>query len=311
MKGPSLYNFRCPVCLDSKKSKSKSRGYFYAKGNDLFFRCHNCGCSNTFGNFIKNLDEVMYKEYILERWRNGENGHSNYKKPIEKDIIVSNINWRSYFLGYQSLEVLEDSHYAKQYILGRQIPKEFLSEIFYVEDFKEFIDKIVPDNKHDLPESDDRIVIPIINKDKKLVAVQGRALNNPYVRYITIKVLDEHKIYGMNRVDLSKKVYIFEGPFDSMFIPNSIAMSGADCPIDALPKNIIFVYDNEPRNLSIVRRMENIILMGLPIVIWPNHIKEKDINDMVKNGINCQEVIDNNTYKGMEAALKMAMWRKV
>jgi hypothetical protein len=253
----------------------------------------------------------MYKEYIMERWRNGENGHSNYQKPKENEIIPTTKNWKEYFLGYQSIAALENEHYAKQYIVSRQIPQSNYGEIYYVEDFKEFIDKIIPDNNHDLPKSDPRIVIPIVNKSNQLIAVQGRALNNPYVRYITIKVKDEPKIFGMNKADLSKKIYILEGPIDSMFLPNAIAMVGADCPLEDLPKNSVFVYDNEPRNREIIKRMENVILAQYPLVVWPESIKHKDINDLVKAGIDPLQIIETNTFKGMEAALKVAMWRKV
>lgn len=310
-KGPNLFDFRCPFCLDSKKSKTKKRGYIYSKGNNLFFRCHNCGRRHTMSNFLEFLDATLHKEYILERWRNGENGHSNYKKPDETTIIPKIKNWREYFLGYQSIEVLEDNHYAKQYILSRQIPKSFLGEIFYVPDFKQFIDKIIPDNHHELPNGDPRIVIPIINRNNQLIAVQGRALNNPHIRYITIKVQDEPKIYGMNRADINKKIYVLEGPIDAMFIPNAIAALGSDFPLDSLPKNTVFVYDNEPRNAQIVRRMENIISLNYPIVIWPESIKHKDINDLIKAGIDPLQVIENNTFRGMEAALKLGMWKKV
>ena len=61
-------------------------------------------------------------------------------------------------------------------------------------------------------------------------------------------MLDESriKVYGLNRVDLNKTVYITEGPFDSMFIDNAIAMAGADVDWDLIKgKDAVFVYDNE------------------------------------------------------------------
>ena len=38
-----LYNFRCPICGDSQKNKSKTRGYLYSVKEDVNFMCHNCG----------------------------------------------------------------------------------------------------------------------------------------------------------------------------------------------------------------------------------------------------------------------------
>jgi transcription elongation factor Elf1 len=311
VKGANLYNFRCPFCNDSKKSKTKSRGYFYNKNNDLFFRCHNCGSSKTIGTFIKEFDPTLYNEYILERWRNGENGRSNYKKPEENKIIPASKNWKEYFLGYQSIAALENGHYAKTYMESREIPAEHLANLYYAPDFKEFIDKILPGNTHDLPHNDPRVLIPIINRSKQLIAIQGRSLLNPTVRYITIKVRDEPKVFGMNTVDLGKKIYVVEGPFDSMFLENSIAILGSDVSDTDIPKNTVFVYDNEPRNLQIILRMEKVINQNHPIVIWPENVKHKDINDMYRAKVNFKELIESHTYQGMEARLKLAMWRKV
>ena len=85
-----LYNFRCPFCGDSQKSKTKARGYFYQRRTDLFFRCHNCGQSSTFSNFLKQFDGETYKEYALERYKEGITGKGHntpdpkikYKQPF-------------------------------------------------------------------------------------------------------------------------------------------------------------------------------------------------------------------------------------
>ena len=49
----NLWNSRCPICGDSTKNRSKKRLYIYAKAQDLFVKCHNCGHGSTLGNFIK------------------------------------------------------------------------------------------------------------------------------------------------------------------------------------------------------------------------------------------------------------------
>ena len=70
-KGDNLWNFRCPYCGDSKKSRTKARGFVFRKKNDLFFKCHNCGMGTTLGNLIKYLDSKIYKDYIMERYSSG------------------------------------------------------------------------------------------------------------------------------------------------------------------------------------------------------------------------------------------------
>ena len=71
-KSDYLFNFRCPHCGDSKKSSTKARGFVYRKKNDMFFKCHNCGMGQSLGNLIKFLDPIMYKEYALERFKDGK-----------------------------------------------------------------------------------------------------------------------------------------------------------------------------------------------------------------------------------------------
>ncbi len=68
-KGDYLYNFRCPHCGDSKKSKTKARAYLYRVKNDMFFKCHNCGEGQSLTNFLKFLDVKKYEQYLLERYK--------------------------------------------------------------------------------------------------------------------------------------------------------------------------------------------------------------------------------------------------
>jgi hypothetical protein len=123
---------------------------------------------------------------------------------------------------------------------------------------------------------------------------------------------DAPKVYGLNRVDWRKPVTIVEGPIDSMFLDNAVAMAGAD--VARFDNDVVYCYDNEPRSQEIVRRMEKTIDEGKSIVIFPNGIKEKDINDMVLSGMDVfeiQSIISNNTFKGLSAKAKLSEWRKI
>jgi hypothetical protein len=53
------------------------------------------------------------------------------------------------------------------------------------------------------------------------------------------------------------------------------------------------------------------ITRGYTVCIWPNTLHGKDINDMVKIGYDVEKIIHNNSYKGLEAVLKLTIWRKV
>ncbi len=265
-KSQYLFNFRCPICGDSEKSKIKARGYFYRKGNDMYYSCHNCMRSWTLGHFLRELDQSTYEQYIFERYSKGENGHSNYEKPKFEEF---NFKWStkpgnqnsSILSDYSSIDSLPDDHLAKKYISARQIPVHTWSDLRFVPDFKVLVDKLEPENEYALPSGDQRIVIPFYDRQKKLIALQGRSLGQKGIRYITIKIdKDAPKIYGLDKIDDTKPIYVTEGPFDAMFLDNSLATAGAALTSSYFESfdDVVFIYDNEKRNPSIVKAMTNI-----------------------------------------------------
>ena len=89
----NLYNFRCPICGDSQKHKNKARGYFYQVKVNTNFKCHNCGASLSFNNFLKQIDPTLHRQYTMEKFKEGFAGGNNFvveepkfdfKKPVFK-----------------------------------------------------------------------------------------------------------------------------------------------------------------------------------------------------------------------------------
>ena len=308
-----LYNFRCIYCGDSQKNKNKTRGYIYGYKNDHNYKCHNCGVSKSFTNFLKDIDSSLYDQYVMERYKNGSTGKgSNTPEP---KFTFEKPKFKKKAFDLPSIAELNKEHSARIYLENRKIPQNFLSQLFYCEKFKEWTNEqkyTFESTKYEEP----RIIIPLTNKGE-IFGFQGRSLSKkPKVKYITI-ILDEDqpKIYGLDRIDWNKTVYVVEGPFDSMFIDNSIAMVGAD--IDKMffatnfETNFVMVYDNEKRNKEMVARLEKSIEMKFPVVIWPKDLKEKDINDIVLSGQDVESMLKLNTYQGLEAKLKFTNWKKV
>ena len=317
-KKTDLYNFRCPLCGDSSKNKTKSRGYIFEKKNNYFYMCHNCGASINFYNFLEKVDPNLCKEYALERYKNGEQGRDNYKKPDfeefkSKPVFKEKIN-------LPDIASLPEEHYARQYVLKRQIPESFHSSLYYTSDFKKFVEEMKIE-KDGLIDNDQRLVIPFFDEDKNLVAFQGRALGESKLRYITVKIdKDNYKVFGMDRVDMEdedKKVYVTEGPIDSMFLENAVAT--ADSNLLAAAKlidktKLVLVYDNEPRNKDICKQLEKAIEEHYNVVIWPQMIVEKDINEMVLSGFSPDEIqdfISKNTFVNLRAKMEFVNWKKV
>ena len=297
-----LYNFRCPICGDSQKNKNKTRGYLYAKKNNTNYKCHNCGLSTTLNNFIKELDPVLHKEYTLEKFKDGHSGRGTTVS--EPNFVFEKPKFNASIF----LPLCSEVESARTYLQDRKINP---SKFYYADDFSEFVKTFrKPEYKNLYKEP--RIIIPLY-KNKDLIGFQGRALNSNSIKYITIMLDDDApKIYGLDKVDETKSIYIVEGPFDSTFIKNSVAMCGSDADIRSFNwRDYIWVLDNEPRNREIVNRIAKLIERGDKVVIWPNEINEKDINDMVLSGLDVQSMIELNTYSGLEAKLKFTIWKKV
>ncbi len=312
-KKDNLYTFRCPYCGDSKKNQNKTRGYFYRKNNDILFKCHNCLVGRTFANFLKDNANDLYDKYLMERYKDGLTGKAtntptptfNFQEPK-----FSNKNENPEILKIKSLPTIESlntTHPAKEYLLDRKIPEKHFSKFYYAEDYNAW-------EKNDIKTKDPRIIIPLISEDGNIFGYQARSINkNAKLRYITT-ILDKEypKLFGLDRINKTENIYITEGPFDSLFLSNSIAMCGADVTLDKIEfPNRTFVFDNEPRNKQIVQRYLKCIEDGEKVVIWNSHVKEKDINDMVLAGLDVQSMVDSNTYHGLEAKLKLIEWKKV
>lgn len=308
----NVYQFRCFYCGDSQRSKTKARGYLYPIKNTYNYRCHNCGKSISFANFLKDIDLNCYEQFILEKFKKSKNKKIPEKltfsvkpeKPQPKQIA-------DIFDDLPKVGELDKNHPARVYLDGRQIPTSKYNEIYFCEKFKRWTNSIKPVfDKLNYDEA--RIVIPLRYKHNSIGFV-GRSLNpNSKMKYITIMLNSKYpKIYNLDNVNLEQDTYILEGPFDSMFIPNSIAMCGSDVNLDDIKiKRPIYVYDNEPRNLEIVNRMWKVVETGKSIVIWPKSIKEKDVNLMHISGIDVVSILRENTFSGLEAKLKFNYWER-
>jgi hypothetical protein len=300
---PGLYNCRCKICGDSQKNKTKARGYFYSKNNNTNYKCHNCGINISFNNYLKQLDPALHEQYILEKYKKGVTG---------KNFVVNAPkfeNPKPVFKAKLNLPRASEAEITKSYLESRKIdPQRF----YYAKEFKSWVNSLKPTfNKRALYYEEERLVIPLYYQ-KELIGFQGRTLGNSTIKYITIMLNeDSPKVYNYDNIDNNKPVHILEGPFDSYFVDNSIAMCGAD--VDLKKLNItqpIYIYDNEPRNKEILSRMEKTISQNLPIVIWPKNIKQKDVNLMILAGLNVNQIIQDNIYTGLLANLNFNEWKK-
>ena len=304
-----LWTFRCPYCGDSKKNKNKTRGYIFSVKGDHVFKCHNCGITRSFSNFLKDHVPHVYDEYVMERYKEGTIG-KNVPKP-DLTQFISKPKFEKKTINLEPLSCLNNFHVAKKYILDRGIPENKLDRLFYCPNFKEWTNT----QKHtfsDTTNDEERIIIPLNDTDGNLIGFQGRSLSpNAKMRYITVMLNeDAPKLYGLDHINKNETIYIVEGPLDSFFLENAVAMCGSDVDIRSFGwSDYIWVYDNEPRSRQITDKLSQSINRGDKVVIWPSSIKDKDLNDMVTSGINVKDVIQSNVYQGLKAKLQLSSWK--
>ena len=313
----NLWNFRCPICGDSRKHKNKARGFVYRKKASFFYKCHNCGVGLTFNNFLKHIDHGLYTEYRVEKYKGGEtqgNTPIPDKSPFKFEAPKFDKSMNKHLDNLSKFSDLKEDHPALSYVKNRKIPKEHWDKLYLADKFYEWSNSIFPEKFKSINIDYPRLVIPFFDKSGEIFAYQGRAFGKEEPRYITLKIVSEkEKIYGLERINYDSHVYVVEGPLDSLFIDNCIAVAGADLNLLELsPNSTTVIYDNEPRNKHTVERMFKSVDKNYHVVVWPQDLKQKDINDMYLSGIeDVKSFIDEHSYQGLEAYLKINQWKKI
>ena len=260
----------CPFC-------SSKEAFKYKEGKEWMFLCHDCQRSMAFSK---------------TGLKDGPTISNN-----------SNINYSSLLGLCTRCDLLEPGHKFRRYCEYRKIP---LDRVYFTDRFDEL------SRYAETPVADkERLILPFFDEDGNLFGMQGRSLDKKQIRYITIMFnKDKPKLFGLERVDTNKPVVIVEGPIDSFFVNNSIAMAGSDGFNNKYGPTSIICFDNEPRSNEIVSKMRKSLEAGYETVIWPDSIRQKDINDMVLAGLDVNDIIHKNRYSGIAGLLKLNVWKR-
>jgi hypothetical protein len=317
---PYNAKFRCNVCGDSQSSKFKTRGHFYEHSGRINVKCFNCGYSTSLSKFIKIYNPSLYTEFRLEVMKELSPEEAQKFVPAIEKFASRRIEHFEPFKELKKISQLKPEHLAKKYVSDRNIPPNTHYRIFYSHIYFTWVNSFVPNkfNEKALKFDEPRIVFPFIDSNGYVYGFTGRSISaKSTLRYSTI-MLDESKdkIFGLDSIDNNKRIYVVEGPIDSLFLTNCVAMAGSDINLTNLGdrNNIVIVYDNEPRNKEIVNKIKKAIDTNYKVCIWPDDIEQKDINDMVLSGLSgpvVQHIIDQNTYEGLAAKLRLQMWSRI
>ena len=312
-RAPLKINFRCPICNDSQKSKTKTRGWILENDNKLYVYCHNCFYGNSFAKFLKEMDPLLYNNYIADKFLKADKTPQKTKEvDFKQKKPVFNADPLK---GATKVSSMKSTHPIHKYTLKRQIPSHQHYRLYYTQNFRAWVNTIIP-NKFEIKGPDEpRLLMPFIDKKGIVFGVSARSFNPKGLRYISLMFDENHsKVFGLDKIDFTKPYVVCEGAIDSLFLSNAIAMAGAEGNTSFLehPENAIFVFDKEPRNKEIVSRVKKLIDNGFKVCIWPSGLAGKDINEMWLHGhTDVENIIMKNTYKGLSATLKLADWKRI
>ena len=340
------YNFRCPICGDSKKDKNKKRGYFYWKPDKNYysFKCHNCNEAHTLIGYLKLYEKDMYRKYIYNALKSG----GKLKVRATQNSIVPNIVSKIDNSAVKSLisDLLKrkdiipakniKEYEVQKYIFDRGIPKNKLKHLFYSDNFYDKLYKPLKIllGQFDKNESskgvsnDKRIFWFIKDRTNNIIGIQGRSVEkDANRRYLTVKIVASSVMLGnLENVSLTDRIFVTEGFIDSLFLPNAVSLNGSSYAgaisklKDLNAKDVTVVFDNEPHNKEIRKKVSGLIdnlisnhITNFGICLLPKNIrnKGKDINDYIKNGIEISKlinIINASTYYGAIAKIKLLRW---
>ena len=310
-KTTNLWNFRCPICGDSKKHNNKCRGFIYEKRNKYFYKCHNCNVGTSFNRFLEQVSPALHRDYLTENYKEDAWRKKDVDSSLPEFDFVPKFN--NVLEGMESISSLAAAHPAYQYLQQRLIPERHYRYLYLCKEFKKWTNSILPNKFSSLEHDAPRLVIPFFDDRHNVIGYQGRSFDpSEQSKYITIKMKGvENLIYGRERLNKNKKTYCVEGPLDSLFLPNCLATAGLNFK-DLTLGNII-VLDNERRNVQIVDALKKVIANGYNVCIWPDSVKEKDINEMIMSGKTQDDIvgiIDNHTYSGLQADFQLSNWKR-
>ena len=211
------------------------------------------------------------------------------------------------------VDKLDANHIAVQYCEQRKIPKEKWDRLYHIEDISK-IHQLAPKYKDRIKTTEPRLAIPFFDREGKMTAISLRDYGNNPLKYILVKMNENSStIYGLDVINYNKPVKIVEGPLDSLFLDNAIACAGTSFnKIESLnlPEDRVIIVDNQPKNKEVCNIIHNLIKAGEKVVIWPEDIEQKDINDMILADVDVENLISNNVFHKLEAELRFTNWRK-
>lgn len=312
----NVANFRCPFCGDSQSSQIKARGYLFLKQHTYLFKCHRCGLALPFGAFLKRLSRSLYDEYVMEKLTDTAPAVPPQTVPEILSLPMRLTHYEDVFQ-LTSATLPTHLHPVRAFAAQRGIPDIGLRRLYATSRARAWLAPLVGAEKAErVHDNEPYLVIPLRMPDRTWYGAQLRPIDHK--NYYTFRWgHDTLRVFGLDAWNPNALTYIVEGPLDSLFLPNALACCGSDFlgALDTMTnagysvQTRVLVWDNEPRNKEITKKLRRAITNGERVVIWRNH-HAKDINDSAKAGFDVASLVATHTYQGLNAELEYATWVK-
>lgn len=268
-------------------------------------------------SFLRQRAPELYREYLLDMIRQDRPTPTPLLPPDPVPAEVTPMFGRcGTRMTLPTMASLPSDHPAVVYCQGRGLPTAALDHLHFTDQWTQWIAETTWEYTF-VEDHAPRLVIPWYDRGGTLLGAQARRIDTTgqAARYVTLKAPTTiDKLYGWDRVEHHRRIYIVEGPLDSWFLPNAVASMDADLlrVYDHYFSSYTAVcaWDNEPRNVSVCRAMKAAIDRGISVVVWPTHLQEKDLNDMAQAGHDVPTLVAQHTYKGLRAELEYLRWHK-
>ena len=231
--GTSPYNFRCPICGDSKKNTHIKRGYVLFNRGNWVYVCHNeCG-SMSFLSYLKQYHDDMYKKACIHAIVGDK---TTFKQDTRTEAEKTFVSIDRIFKKNELVSILDNHPLAKlalDWVISRKIRINTYMHWFVCLEGREFLDKDENGNieYNDLGfpsgnEYKNRLIIPYYRFGGKWSQFDARALDpKATIRYKNLKNVTREP-YNLDWIDFTKPFFLLEGCINSTFIHNAVSFGG-------------------------------------------------------------------------------------
>lgn len=311
----NTYRGSCAICREGKSWLKKTRCYYILK-KDLIY-CHNCGWSSKSLKWLKEVEHKTFND-IKQDVLDFCGGTIDNSKDIngvcteEEVVLIPTLPRDSINLcDSNQIEYYKNNSVIKKaikVIKERKLDTAINTPKSFYISLTDFTHK-------------NRLIIPFFDENNKIIFYQTRTIldNDPKERYIS-KVGSVKSLFNYNNISNdTENIFVFEGPINSCFCKNSVAVGGIQENSDILftPKqkeqitkypfvNIVWVLDSQWIDKAALEKSKRLIKQKQKVFIWPKKIGEtnKDFNDLaIKYNLNeiSPKFILKYTYEGVAA----------